>query len=81
MRDSFEDHAKLIKKQWPNAFNTQNPVSFVEAMVANPPKYATDPEYVDKIKNIIDGYEKLATAKASALELIGTSTPNTIISM
>jgi flagellum-specific peptidoglycan hydrolase FlgJ len=81
MRDSFEDHAKLIKKQWPNAFNTQDPLAFVQVMVESPPKYATDPGYVTKIKSIIDGYEKLATAKPSALELMGTSTPDTIISM
>ena len=81
MRDSFEDHAKLIKKQWPHAFNSQDPISFVQAMIENPPKYATDPGYVDKIKNIIDGYDKLANAKPASLELIGTSTPDIIISM
>ena len=53
MRESFEDYANLLQKKWPQAFNTRDPVEFTRALVSWPRKYATDPEYVDKVRRII----------------------------
>lgn len=81
MRESFEDHAKLLKKQWPQAFETKDPIQFTSMLVAQPPKYATDPDYIKKIQDVINGYDKLANARATSLELIGNTSPETFIQL
>jgi flagellum-specific peptidoglycan hydrolase FlgJ len=82
MRSSFEDHALVLKRQWPQAFITKDPIEFTKLLVQSPPKYATASNYVDEISKIIAGYDRLQNAKPASLELTGTTTqPDTLISL
>jgi flagellum-specific peptidoglycan hydrolase FlgJ len=80
MEASFRDHSETIKKRWPEAIWTTDPIEFVRILVANPvKKYATDSDYVSTITSIINWYDRLAWAKPDVLELIWTTSPNQVI--
>ncbi|HAV56605.1 MAG TPA: peptidoglycan hydrolase [Acinetobacter junii] len=52
--DSFKDHAALLKKRWPKAFTYTDPVQFINAVQnEHPYKYATDPDYLRKMSQLI----------------------------
>ena len=53
--DSFRDHAELLKKRWDKAFRHKDPIEFIYSVQnEHKYKYATDPEYVDKIRKIVN---------------------------
>jgi len=52
--ESFRDHADLLKKRFPKAFRYKDPVEFITSVqTEHSYKYATDKDYVGKIKKII----------------------------
>lgn len=52
--ESFRDHANLLKKRFPKAFNYKDPVEFITSVqTEHPYKYATDKDYVNKVNKII----------------------------
>jgi flagellum-specific peptidoglycan hydrolase FlgJ len=53
VQDSFDDHAKFLtgNSRYNAAFNTSDPVAFGKAVAAA--GYATDPDYSNKIVNVI----------------------------
>ena len=57
--ESFEDHAKLLKERFPEAFEECDPVRFVMRIQNyHGHSYATDPNYVIKIARIIERIKK-----------------------
>ena len=58
--ESFIDHAEFImNSKWLNHAmqHTDSAFNFISALQAKPIKYATDPQYVDKIMSIIKQYD------------------------
>lgn len=52
--DSFKDHAELLKRRFSKAFVHQDPIKFITAVQKDHGYvYATDPDYIDKIANLI----------------------------
>lgn len=87
MEASFEGYWKLIsgntRYQWAFA-HKNNPIKFLETILDAwyiDSKVDSRERYLSNASSIIQNYDALAKAKPSALELIGTSTPDTIISM
>ncbi|OGU58304.1 MAG: hypothetical protein A2V66_03695 [Ignavibacteria bacterium RBG_13_36_8] len=67
--ECFLAHAKLIKRQWPHVFVHTDPVDFVAAIQNSKKKYATDPKYAEKIKNIV-GLIRVAVNNLKEKELL-----------
>lgn len=51
--DSFFHHGKIMQKNWHQAFVHRDPVDFITVVQASEKKYATDPDYVEKIHKVI----------------------------
>lgn len=57
--ESFRDHAELLQRRWPKAFEYSDPVQFVKSMqTEHLYAYATDPYYVDSITKVIHSIER-----------------------
>lgn len=53
-RESFIDYAKLLQRNWNEAFSFKgNPILFAEKLVSGSLKYATDPNYLKKIAGVM----------------------------
>lgn len=53
--DCFKDHAELLKKRWDKAFKYKDPIEFIYSVQNDHKyKYATDPDYVSKMRKIIN---------------------------
>lgn len=57
LSECFEDYIKLIKNGYPQAWKVRhNYEAYVKALISGPRKYATDPEYANKVISIIRKY-------------------------
>jgi flagellar protein FlgJ len=71
MEESFEDYARLISTnpRYQNAFEYKNnPELFLSAVINA--GYATDPNYVEKAKQIWANYERIQSYNTEAPEII-----------
>lgn len=52
--ECFKDHADVLKKRFPLAFNYSDPIHFINAVQnEHSYKYATDPDYLRKMSTLI----------------------------
>jgi flagellum-specific peptidoglycan hydrolase FlgJ len=80
MEESFEDYARLISTnpRYQNAFEYKNnPELFLSAVINA--GYATDPNYVEKAKQIWANYERIQSYNTEAPEIIWKTTPDALI--
>jgi flagellum-specific peptidoglycan hydrolase FlgJ len=57
---AFSDYGALIERVYPHAAAVaDDPRAFLEALVAGPLKYATDPGYIEKVWTIVQQYREL----------------------